>query len=213
MSKLTVIYDTQTQTITFDQSAVGPYYCDFVASLNRHGERVDIKGLSYGATISIDGSPVLEKSWPPPNVRYVSTDQDVLTVERLKEFPPDSVCHVDVWIKSRNGEFSNSVSFVVPRPEQPYPSWSWQNGQWTPPVPYPDDDGGYMWDEDSQNWVAISSPVNINTATESELTALSGVGTKLAQAIIDGRPWSDPAELATISGISGNMIQAWNVEA
>jgi len=38
----------------------------------------------------------------------------------------------------------------VKRP-QPYPSWSWVDGEgWVPPVPEPD--GDYYWDEDSQTW-------------------------------------------------------------
>ena len=39
----------------------------------------------------------------------------------------------------------------VQRP-QPYPSWSWVDGEgWVPPIPKPD--GDYYWDEDAQSWV------------------------------------------------------------
>jgi hypothetical protein len=40
-------------------------------------------------------------------------------------------------------------------PPQPYPSWilNESTGLWETPVPYPDDDGMYAWDEDSQAWV------------------------------------------------------------
>ena len=41
------------------------------------------------------------------------------------------------------------------RPPQPYPSWTWNNG-WQPPVPYPDDDGFYEWDEAAQEWIELS---------------------------------------------------------
>jgi len=37
---------------------------------------------------------------------------------------------------------------------QPYPSWSWVNGQgWVAPVAYPSDGADYYWDEDAQAWV------------------------------------------------------------
>jgi hypothetical protein len=40
---------------------------------------------------------------------------------------------------------------------QPYPSWTLDGSwNWQPPVPYPDDDGMYTWDEDTQTW----EPVN-----------------------------------------------------
>ena len=41
-------------------------------------------------------------------------------------------------------------------PPQPYPSWTLdESWNWQPPIPYPDDDGMYAWDEDTQTWVAV----------------------------------------------------------
>ena len=37
---------------------------------------------------------------------------------------------------------------------QPYPSWSWVDGEgWVAPVAKPDDGKDYYWDEGSQEWV------------------------------------------------------------
>lgn len=54
-------------------------------------------------------------------------------------------------------------------------------------------------------------PVNINHADSAELQALLGIGPERAAAIIAGRPWSDPADLSSISGISAAMVAAWLV--
>jgi hypothetical protein len=42
-------------------------------------------------------------------------------------------------------------------PPKPYPSWVLNEDTclWQPPIPYPDDDGMYAWDEDTQTWVAV----------------------------------------------------------
>jgi len=42
-------------------------------------------------------------------------------------------------------------------PEQPYASWSLnqETCQWVAPVPHPDDDGQYVWDEQNLTWVAV----------------------------------------------------------
>lgn len=39
-------------------------------------------------------------------------------------------------------------------PPQPYPSWvlNEQNALWDAPIPYPDDNQLYIWDESSQAW-------------------------------------------------------------
>ena len=40
-------------------------------------------------------------------------------------------------------------------PPQPYPSWTLNENtySWVSPVPYPEDDGAYVWDEEAGNWV------------------------------------------------------------
>lgn len=40
------------------------------------------------------------------------------------------------------------------RPPQPFPSWSWADGVWVPPVPYPQSDDFFLWDEEAKEWVA-----------------------------------------------------------
>ena len=44
--------------------------------------------------------------------------------------------------------------FFVP---QPFPSWTRGDGEWVPPIPFPDDADSALtqWDEDAQNWAPI----------------------------------------------------------
>ena len=56
-----------------------------------------------------------------------------------------------------------------------------------------------------------TNAINVNTATKDELRSLSGVDAVRAQAIIDGRPWSSVDDLATIQGISSDMIAGWDI--
>jgi len=43
-------------------------------------------------------------------------------------------------------------AFISPKP---YPSWSLDKeiGNWKPPVPFPNDEKLYRWDEESQTWI------------------------------------------------------------
>jgi hypothetical protein len=43
-------------------------------------------------------------------------------------------------------------------PPQPYASWTLNEDTclWESPVPYPDDDKSYQWDEDTTNWVEVT---------------------------------------------------------
>lgn len=52
-------------------------------------------------------------------------------------------------------------------------------------------------------------PIDINHADSETLQSLDGVGAALAEEIIAGRPWADPADLSQISGISDAMVEGW----
>ena len=45
-------------------------------------------------------------------------------------------------------------------PPKPYPSWilNESTAQWNAPIPFPDDNKIYVWDEESQSWI----PTTIN---------------------------------------------------
>lgn len=45
-------------------------------------------------------------------------------------------------------------AFIAP---QPFPSWTLDDDmKWKPPVPYPTDGETYVWDEDAQEWQAVT---------------------------------------------------------
>jgi hypothetical protein len=45
------------------------------------------------------------------------------------------------------------------RPPSPYPSWAWQDGTWSAPVPQPDGDGWYVWDEGTLGWQVVDGTI------------------------------------------------------
>ncbi len=49
--------------------------------------------------------------------------------------------------------------------------------------------------------------ININTASKNDLTTISGIGDKLAQEIIDQRPFSKVEDLVSVSGISEGKLE------
>jgi hypothetical protein len=118
------------------------------------GPVAQFKELAFGFTVVANGLPVLTKFYPVQGVRYVSTDQTYLTNDRVNLASDDEVV-LAVWAENDGERYEGQTTFTVPRPEQPYPSWVWEDGQWTAPVPYPDDDGLYVWDEDGQIWATV----------------------------------------------------------
>lgn len=148
---ITSTYDAATGEITIDTSDARPTYGDIAACIARYGQRIDLSRVSFGATVKVNGGPTLDVSWPPEGVRYRQTDQDVVEVIRARWQPDDAVI-IATWVETRAGRVTGQASFTAPRPVQPYPSWTWTAGQWTPPEPYPES-GDWTWDEATLSWV------------------------------------------------------------
>jgi len=89
-----------------------------------------------------------------------STDKNTLKQQGWakvigRPIPTDKPAPGYHWTYGESWSVENGVVYgewsETQRP-QPYPSWSWVDGEgWVPPVPQPD--GDYVWDEESQNWV------------------------------------------------------------
>lgn len=111
-------------------------------------------------------------------VIYVAyMDNEIITDENGNEVEELGVTHLHThhgvdrrWVRtSYRGNFRGKYAgigdtykedldmFISP---QPYPSWSLNetNGQWEAPIPRPDDENLYVWNEETQSWDLIEQP-------------------------------------------------------
>lgn len=119
-----------------------------------NGPVAQFNRLSFGFTVVANGLLVLANTYPPEGVEYSATDQAYITNDRVDLAADDEVV-LAVWAENGGQRHEGQTTFAVPRPEQPYPSWTWQDGAWAPPAPYPVGDGFYTWDEGAQEWAPI----------------------------------------------------------
>ena len=210
MSKIiaTDHFETQNWEVSFED--LGPTYADLFIGFTDDAPVVEFKDLKFKYELKQDGNIKQYGVFPPPNVRYVRTDQAYIVAERLNLLP-EQTYELYLWAENGGESFEKTVSFTTPRPAQPHPSWTWDGEKWNPPVPYPDDSEFYIWDEENQQWVIPAEPVDVNTTDFDTLRDLNGVDEVRAQAIIDGRPWADVNDLTTIQGISQEMVDSWEV--
>lgn len=148
-----VTFDVITRQLSFDASGAEPWGGELGVCIKRHGQRRDIRGLSFGVTVTRDGAEKLSRTWPSAGVKFSRTDQDVLITERL-EWNAEEFIDIAVWINIAGEEHTATWNLTAPRPPQPYASWTWDGTVWTPPAAYPDDGGEYFWDEGAQEWSA-----------------------------------------------------------
>lgn len=136
---------------------IGSDYCDLMFNItNRttYGDEKTAEDINNIIDISNLSVIITEKNnkfapiiFPKEDQLYLSTDQFFLFTQRIF-WNADDVFNFTVKI----GELEKEFTFTVPRPEQPYPFWTWSNGQWISPISYPKDGKMYSWNEEKINW-------------------------------------------------------------
>ena len=160
MSKLNITYYNQLDDIQMTTEDIASNYCDLNFNITERTTIGDEKTnedlnheidlTNFSVVITEKNNEFLPISFPEAGVYLKSTDQFFLFSERIS-WNVDDVITFTVKI----GELEKEFTYTVPRPEQPYPSWTWSNGQWNAPVAYPDDGSRYDWNEEKLNWEEI----------------------------------------------------------
>lgn len=157
-----ITYDTKNQTLDISHTGNHSWGTDIIAALERYGETVSLKGVKFGIKVFADNVLVLENKFPPKGVKFQKTNQNTLASSRVT-WQPEQTITVEAWLINNSGKTITATdTFTAPLPPQPYPSWTWQNPRWVPPIPYPEDnENEYVWDEETLSWVKYINEIDI----------------------------------------------------
>ena len=160
MSKLHITYYKELGEIQMTTENISSDYCNLtfnVTARTTYGDEKTAEDTNhtinledFSVTITEKNNEFLPISFPEAGVVLKSTDQFFLFSERIY-WNADDVFNFTVKI----GELEKEFTYTVPKPEQPYSSWTWSNNRWNAPVAYPEDGEEYVWDEESLNWKTI----------------------------------------------------------
>lgn len=144
--------DWEVQIIDLD-----PTYADLYIGFTNEEPVVSFNDLQFKYELRQGENIKQYGVYPPPGVRYIRSDQAYLVVERL-HLKPENTYELYLWAQNAGKGFEIITPFTTPRPEQPYPSWTWDGEDWIPPIPMPDDGKLYVWDEATLSWIEKEVP-------------------------------------------------------
>ncbi len=151
MSKLIAKDSFQTQNWSVTAEELSSHYADLCIGFTDQKPIVNFINLKFGYTLSSDDTEIKTQSYPPAGVTYLQTDQEYIVSDRLM-FEPETAYSLFLWAENDGNRYEYTYNFITPIPVQPFPSWIWNGEFWEAPVPYPQDDKFYHWNEDTQSW-------------------------------------------------------------
>jgi len=153
MGKLYATDNFKTGNWSLDTSDIGSGSNDLYITFTEEAPVITFKDLKFGYELRQDGNIKEYGVYPPPGVRYRRSDQEYLKVIRLNTQTDESYT-LFLWAENDGQRFEKEFDLEIPRPPQPYDSWTWNSEEkvWEAPVPRPNDDKYYRWNEETQSW-------------------------------------------------------------
>jgi hypothetical protein len=127
----------------------------FIGFTNSEKGYAEFENLSYGIKLLKNNEIIAESYYPKENSTVLlATDQEWL--ETFQPYiSPGVEYSFQMWAENSGVKTEHVYNFIGPIPKKPYESFLWNEevGNWYAPIPFPDLDNDYIWDEASISWV------------------------------------------------------------
>lgn len=135
--------------------AVAPESQNFIVRFGLASDHSAVTGLRFRIVTETKNKVAFAQEFPPPGVTFLETDETYFWTTSGNVKSGESAAVEFVVLVDNNIISSRRVEFDAPIPPSLFSSWVWNADfqTWQPPVPCPNDDGVYRWDEPSANWV------------------------------------------------------------
>jgi len=145
MSHIFCLVNFTNSTVSFDTEHLAHHGTAFQIGIEDRQSFVDLR---FEITINEE-----MKHKPDGSYRYGKSDQEFVDYIYF-DLLPNTEYTANFLIRDGEDQVIDSLTFTTPKPPQPYPSWTWENYDWIPPIAYPQDDSiMYIWDEENQQWI------------------------------------------------------------
>ena len=157
MNKIIATDNFKTQNWILDTSGIGLHYNDLFIGFTDEAPIVEFKNLNFGYELRQNENIKSYGVYPPANTKYVRSDQEYLVSVRI-ETQPNETYELFLWAENDSIKIEKTFELNIPKPQQNFESWTWNdiNKIWEAPVPYPEDNKIYTWNEETQNWEEVT---------------------------------------------------------
>ena len=155
------IFNTVTTQWTFETINDDAYADKIEVIIVSDSAKTFVTNIKLGISVSDNDKITQELKWPPQGMRWESTDATPITSMNL-DMVIDTNYNITTWasINDTDNKFIGTLDYTKQKPQQPYPSWSWNGVAWTAPIPMPATEGRYYkWDEPSISWLEVTNQI------------------------------------------------------
>lgn len=126
----------------------------YIGFLDNGNQEVEFNNLSFGFDILLSNEVVVSYSLPEEGATYNFSDQEFLEGFDLYFLKFGKDYNLRFWANNAGDQWGIDIPFSIDFPYKTFSSWIWDEeiDAWIAPIPYPNDDNFYTWDEEMLNW-------------------------------------------------------------
>jgi len=109
--------------------------------------------IRLGYNFYCENNLVSSDTFPPVMAKNVVIN-DAYQMQPSIYFLQDKFHKINFWARVDEDFFDDDLEITDIKPQQPYPSWTFIDGEWCPPIPRPER-GIWSWIEETQEWKLI----------------------------------------------------------
>jgi hypothetical protein len=154
MSNITAIHNLNTRSWNVSTTENSLNYTLDIGFVQPGSSNVEFKDLHFGYELLLNGQLLQTDNYPKDFNKFISSDQAILISVTLPQLVAELEYVLKIWATNDAITSDTVYNFMVPIPQQPYPSWTWNGLVWVAPTPAPA--GMYNWNESTQEWAEIT---------------------------------------------------------
>lgn len=149
-------------TAIFDMSDGWAFFGDperemfYVQISDGDNERFGLEpDFRFRVSMSVNGDDVAEYEWPPAGGKAREMTRDRIFDYSIPNVHAEDTVNVAVSAFFGGEWVSDGITYSEPYPPKDFDSWIWQDDEWKPPKPWPNDGVTYDWDESVVDWIPV----------------------------------------------------------
>jgi len=150
--KITAVYHVTNKEWTVESTDTYAPDCDMHISFSSETKEIAFTDIKFGYKLTLNNEVVAETDYPIDNIKLeTAVDGSPVAMPRFIMQPGvDYSLHLWADDAGQHGELNSVIK--MSKPEQPHPSWIWNETMWTAPIPLPTDGKTYKWNETTKSW-------------------------------------------------------------
>jgi hypothetical protein len=159
--KITAVYHTVNKEWSVESTDAYAPDCDMHISFTSETTEMSFNDIKFGYKLTLNNTVISENNYPLDNIKLETAVSGSPVAMPRFTVTPGVTYSLHLWAEDAGQRGESDTVIEMPKPEQPFPSWTWDttDNRWSAPVQHATDGKLYTWNEETRSWTVNTETV------------------------------------------------------